>query len=119
MILCALASLWHWMQRSDVTDRNLSIGHWQVSRAFALSGQGENSMRHGEHSLAYAKELSPFYLGYAHEAIARAAGLLNDEASFRTHLQNAQDLAAKVEDQEERSALDADLHALATRWGKA
>ncbi len=28
MIQCTLASLWHWTQREDCTDMNLSIGYW-------------------------------------------------------------------------------------------
>ena len=74
MILCALASLWHWMQREDVTDRNLSVGHWQAARAFALIGQGENALRHGNLAVAYAAGASVFYQGYAHEAVLRGGG---------------------------------------------
>jgi hypothetical protein len=36
MILSASTSLWHWMQRPDCSDQNLSIGHWQLSRVYAL-----------------------------------------------------------------------------------
>src|SRR5688572_27636463 len=72
MVLCALASLWHWTQRADRTDRNLSIGHWQVSRAYALAGQGENALRHALRSLAFAEGSPPFYVGSAHEAATRA-----------------------------------------------
>ena len=32
MLLLAMASLWHWGQREDVTPVNYSIGYWQVSR---------------------------------------------------------------------------------------
>jgi hypothetical protein len=38
MVRLAQASLWHWTQRSDCTDKNLSIGYWQVSRVCALLG---------------------------------------------------------------------------------
>jgi hypothetical protein len=32
MIACCLASLWHWRQRPDCTQRNMSIGYWQIAR---------------------------------------------------------------------------------------
>ncbi len=114
MLLCALASLWHWTQRPDCTDRNLSIGHWQVSRAYALAGQGENAMRHGERSLALAEGSPPFYIGYAHEAVARAALVLNDRKLLSDHLTEAQRCAAAVTDAEERRPLEQDLRSLET-----
>ena len=52
MVLCTLASLWHWTQRADCTDQNRSIGHWQASRVYALIGQGDNARRHGGLGLA-------------------------------------------------------------------
>src|SRR5258708_12645252 len=42
MVLCALASLWHWTQRKDCTDLNLSIAHWQAPPAWALTGTAPN-----------------------------------------------------------------------------
>src|SRR5688500_4536337 len=112
MVLCALASLWHWTQRSDRTDRNLSVGHWQVSRAYALAGQGENAMRHARRSLALAAGAPPFYAGYAHEAIARAAMVLDDRELLREHLGHARRCAAAVAEAEERRALEDDLRSL-------
>ena len=32
MIRMAQASLWHWTQRSDCSDKNVSIGYWQVRK---------------------------------------------------------------------------------------
>lgn len=109
MILSALASLWHWMQRPDCTRQNLSIGHWQASRVYALVGQGENALRHARRSLEYADGLSPFYVGYAHEALVRAARILGDRTLAADHLAAAQACAAKVADAEERKMLEDDL----------
>jgi hypothetical protein len=114
MVLCALASLWHWTQRKDCTDRNLSIGHWQVSRAYALAGQGENALRHGQRSLALAEGSQPFYIGYAHEAVARAALVLNDRTLLTNHLSAARRCAASVAEAEERQPLEQDLRSLDT-----
>jgi len=112
MVLTALASLWHWSQRDDCTDQNLSIGHWLAARVFALVGQGENAMRHARRSLEYAADLSPFYVGYAHEAIARAARTLGESGIYQDHLTQARRYAAKVEDAAERKLLEDDLQSL-------
>jgi hypothetical protein len=117
MVLCALASLWHWMQRPDCTDQNLSIAHWQVSRTYALVGQGENARRHAQRSLELAKDLSPFYKGYAHEAIARAALVLRDQQSFAEHLTQARTYANGMAIGEERAALEKDLTELSSSAG--
>jgi hypothetical protein len=119
MVLCALASLWHWTQRPDCTDRNLSIGHWQVSRVYALAGQGENALRHARRSLALADGAPPFYVGYAHEAVARAARALGDRALLVDHLNEARRCAAAVTDAEERRPLEQDLQTLETPAGPA
>jgi hypothetical protein len=112
MLLCALASLWHWTQRADCTDQNRSVGHWQVSRVYALVGQGENARRHGERCLACASDAPPFYVGYAHEALARAAEVLGDAAAKQKHLQEAWQCAGQVGDESARGALEADLKSI-------
>ena len=112
MVLCALASLWHWTQRADRTDRNLSVGHWQASRAYALAGQGENAMRHARRSLTLAEGSPPFYVGYAHEAVARAALALGNRDLLADHLKEAWRCAAQVTDAHERQWLENDLKSL-------
>jgi hypothetical protein len=114
MVLTALASLWHWTHRADLTDRNLSIGHWQVSRVYALAGQGENAMRHARRSLTFAKGSPPFYVGCAHEAVARAALVSGDTPMFDAHMREAHACCVSVDDAEERVMLEADLCALET-----
>ena len=112
MVLCALASLFHWTQRPDCTDQNRSIGHWQVSRVYALIGQGDNARRHGERCLACASGALPFYVGYAHEALARAAGVLGDTAAKQMHLQQAWECARAVSDESARGTLEQDLKSI-------
>jgi hypothetical protein len=113
MLLAASASLWHWIERADRTDRNLSIGHWQLSRIHSLLGRGADAMRHGEQSLRYAAGSPPFYIGYAHEAIALAALVQGNATLARDHLRQAQSFAAMVSDANDRAALEADLQSLA------
>src|SRR5512140_1373022 len=61
MLLLSLASIWHWTQRSDVAPKNLSVGHWQAARVYALLGQAENARRYAQRSLELAKGESPFH----------------------------------------------------------
>lgn len=112
MVLCALSSLWHWTQRPDRTDLNLSVGHWQVARVYALVGQGEIGILHAKRSLELAAGAEAFYIGSAHEAVARNAAVLNDDATFRFHLAQARTCAESVNDLEDRSVLEKDLNAL-------
>lgn len=69
MLHAAIASLWHWSQREDVTARELSIGHWQVSRVYCLLKQPHNARTYGLQALKFARELAPFYRGYAYETL--------------------------------------------------
>lgn len=112
MLLLPLASLWHWTQRPDCTPRNLSIGYWQASRACALLGQAENARWFAEKCLEHSADEPPFYLGYAHEARARAALVAGDRERLAQHLEKARELAAAVTDEDERTMLQRDLEAL-------
>ena len=45
MLHLAYTSLWHWMQRTDCSDSNLSIGYWQLSRIHALLGDADKARK--------------------------------------------------------------------------
>lgn len=115
MISLAHAALAHWRERADCTPRNLSIGYWQVSRVYAVLGQAENARHYGQLCLTASAGEKPFYLGYAHEALARAEQLSRDIPAAEHHLAEARRLAALVADKEERAALENDLAGLAGR----
>jgi tRNA A-37 threonylcarbamoyl transferase component Bud32 len=112
MISLSHASLAHWRMREDCTDRNLSIGYWQLSRVYAVLGQGNNAERYGGLCLRVSSQEPPFYLAYAHEALARAALLNERRELFDKHLAEAKTLAAKVTDAEEKKMLVDDLATL-------
>lgn len=112
MVLCSAASLWHWTQRSDCTDLNRSIGHWQLSRVLAMAQRGTESMHHARLALHFAGNSTPFFQAFGHEAIARAAAALNDRTTFNEHLKQAQALAAAIADAEDREQLEKDLKLL-------
>jgi hypothetical protein len=115
MISLAHASLSHWRMRTDCTDRNLSIGYWQISHVYALLGQASDADRYGELCLQVSREEPPFYLAYAHESLARAAMLNKQREHFDMHLTKAKSLAVHVSDAAERNALEHDLEGLIWR----
>jgi hypothetical protein len=113
LVATVFASIYHWLNRPDVTDQNLSIGYWQASRVFALLKRSDEAHRYANLCLKYSENLSPFYLGYAHEAIARAAAVEGDSRSVEQYLAKAKQLAEQVTEQGERDALLADLQTIA------
>jgi hypothetical protein len=111
MIFLAMASLWHWTQREDCTPTNLSIGYWQLSRVYAVLGQAENARRYARLCLDCSRNggVAPFYLGYAFEAMARAESVAQNLVEMQKYLEEAQRLAARVNDEADRDQLLADL----------
>lgn len=103
------ASMWHWLQREDCKSQNLSVGYWQVSRAYAVIGDAANAKRFGELCLKHSDKEPPFFLGYAHEALARAAKVAGDAATMKRHLTEAAKLALKVTEPDDRAMLEKDL----------
>lgn len=112
MLLVAIASLWHWSQREDCEPRNLAVGYWLVSRVQAVLGNGLEARRYAARSAMHAAGDSPYFMAYAHEALARAGRVLVDEAALQRHLAEAERLLREVTDAEERRMLTADLATL-------
>ncbi|THD64402.1 hypothetical protein [Phenylobacterium sp.] len=109
MVALNQASIYHWMNRPDCTDKNLSVGYWQASRIQALLGNAAEAMRHAETCLGYSADLGPFHRGYAYEALARAVSLEPGRPGLADHLARAEALADQVSDAEDRRLLAADL----------
>jgi tetratricopeptide (TPR) repeat protein len=111
MIRSSLASIWHWTQRKDCTATNLSVGYWQTSRIYALLGQADNARRYGQLCLDVSQgdEILPFYLGYAHEALARAESVAGNREKMEEYLREARRVADTVPDPDGRKYLLDDL----------
>jgi len=112
MIQCTMASLWHWTQREDCTPKNLSIGYWQAARVYALANEPDNARKYAQLCLDVTPEGDPFYLGYAHEALARAAAVAGNESVFEEHAEMATAFARQVENPDNRKSLETDLQSL-------
>ena len=115
MIQLSLASAWHWGQREDCTDANLSVSYWQVSRVYAILGEVENARKYGQLCLdiSQGEDVGPFYLGYAYEALARAESAGGNRAEATTYLSAAKLTAEKVKDADSRKWLLDDLATIA------
>ena len=112
MVALNQASIYHWLQRPDCGNKQLSVGFWQASRIQGLLGNAAEAARQAEVCMSYSGELEPFYLGYAHEALARAAQLRGDNDLARSHKDQATTLAAAIESKEERDLLLKDLDSI-------
>jgi hypothetical protein len=109
MLHSAHASTYHWSRVG--TDRNVSIGEWQVSRVYATLRRAEPALYHGERALRLAQRgrLAPFYRAYGHEAIARAYAVAGRAKERDRHLRAARALAPSVRDRDDRRMLLEDL----------
>jgi hypothetical protein len=112
MIRLCQASIYHWTQREDCTNRHLSIGYWQCSRIYAMLNRGVEARRYADYSLRYAESEPAFYRGYAYEALARAELCLSHEDGARSFLQQAEKLLEDIKDNSERELLKQDLASL-------
>ena len=113
MLQAAHASAWHWRQRPDCTNDKLSIGYWQLSRVYTLAGESQRAIRYGNLCLEVSQGQAPFLVGYAHEALARAASAAGDHDTARAHLDQAWQLLSQVTDAEERGLLETDIKSIA------
>ena len=111
MLRLSLASHYHWTQRPDYDDTAASVAYWQTSRIYALLGQAQDARRSGELCLraSQGKGVGPFFLGYAYEALARAASLAGDARQAQAHVAEARRCAQAVADAGDRQALLDDL----------
>ena len=109
MVNLCQASLWHWSQREDCTPKNMSIGYWQTSRIYALLGRDFPARKYGQLSLDNAKDAEPFFIAYAHEALARAAMVAGDTGMVNEHLAAARKHAESIIVADSKKMLEDDL----------
>ena len=109
MLAATFAQRHHWYQVG--TPLNRAVADWQVARVLAVLGYAELADRFARHSLRICEthDLPPFFTGYAHEAIARAADVMDDFETVRRHTEQARRYAAQVADPEERTMLLTDV----------
>lgn len=112
MLSSAFAQRAHWYMVGDARER--AVADWQVSRAAVLVGLPDLARRFAVRALRVSESLDPFVVGFAHEAIARAAALVDDVDTFERHVEAARSLLLDITDEEERAVLAADLDEMTT-----
>lgn len=113
LIALGHASLYHWRQRPDCTDKNLSIAHWMLARIYSTVGVPERARFFAERcrQTTTRGNLSAFFQGSSEEALARAARARGDDEARRRHLAAAKAIADTLEGKE-KELLSADLESL-------
>lgn len=114
MLLCSMASFWHWNRREDVNAEKRSIACWQISRVYTLLGNGAEALRFAERCLQESEQagVEVFYLAYAYEALARACKIMGEEERKQQYHSVALQLAEQIENLEYRTWLLADLKSI-------
>jgi len=112
MVALNQASIYHWLSRPDCAPKRLSVGYWQASRIQSVLGNAAEARRFAEVCLSYSADLEPFFLGYAHEALARAAYMAVELRLAEAHFKLASDQAAQISGKEDRELLTKDLDSL-------
>ncbi|MBI2299739.1 MAG: hypothetical protein HYU66_12505 [Armatimonadetes bacterium] len=117
MLHAAHASRYHWSLVGDAS--NLQVGEWQIARVYSVLGRAEPAQFHAQRALEWCERggLGAFYVGCAHEVLARAAWTAGDHEAFADHLAQADAIYEGLTDEEEREVLKIDLDELRARAG--
>ena len=117
LLHCAHASAYHWLHGGGAA-ANRARSQWQCSRVHALLGQAEGAVHHAWRCLAIVEgapgEMEPFDLPAAYEALARAHAVAGRGEESRRYLALGRVEAAKIEDEDERAIIEADLATIRT-----
>jgi hypothetical protein len=111
MIRLSLASHYHWTQRDDYSNTSASIALWQISRICAVLGQADNARRYAQKCLdvSQKEDVTPFFLGYAYEALSRAEAVGGNEEAMQSYLNDARNAAQEIKEADERNMLLDDM----------
>lgn len=115
MLHAAHASRHHWAASGrHLEPYRLVAGEWQCARVYAVLGRPEPARWHAVRALALCAEagITSFFLGAAHEAMARALLVAGNAEAAGTHIEEARRIAAQLEDEEDREILVNDLDSL-------
>jgi hypothetical protein len=105
MLHTAIASLWHWSQREDVTHENLSVGYWQVSRVYNLIKQPHNARTYGLLALKYAMGLEPQFKAYAYETLARSEMQVGNRVIMMVYLEKLKEQLELIHEEDDKALL--------------
>jgi hypothetical protein len=109
MIHAAHASRFLWEEAGSAV--NHARGEWQVSRAYVVAERPGPALHHAALCLEIAEteDLGPFDVACGHEAVARALWLGGQPEPAAQHVEVARQIAALIDDEDERKILLDDL----------
>ena len=112
MIHMAHASRYHWDQIG--TPLNFARGDWQISRVYAVLGQGENALNFAKRCLHLCQEIKvgDFDLAFAYEAAARAYAVLGNEAMKDKHLALAKEAGDAISKEDDKKYFFSELETI-------
>jgi hypothetical protein len=98
MVHTAHASRYHWGQVGGPTE--FERGDWQISRAYALLGNGNEALHYAKHCLntCMENEIGDFDLAFAYEAMARAYAVKENWREVDRYTELAKTAADNIED---------------------
>ncbi|MHA6260620.1 hypothetical protein ACXYMX_12115 [Sporosarcina sp. CAU 1771] len=111
MIHLCHSSFWYWTQAEECTEKNFSVGYWQLSRVYAVAGEGENALKYAKRciSVSVDADLAPFYIGYGYEAAARPSHVLGQADESVKFKELAFEYTEKMTDLDSKILLVSDL----------
>lgn len=114
LLSVALAQRAHWYLVGPPLRR--AIADWRVARVSVSLGYPEMAKQFAQQSLSTATDygLPVYFIGYAHEAMARAARMVGDQVSAAEHLKAARALLDQIDDSADRDRLETDLDTVGT-----
>ena len=112
MLHMAHASRYHWGQVGD--PENVARGEWQVSRVYAVLRRPEPCRFHAQRVLdvCVANGIADWDIAFAYEALARACAISDETEAARDMTERALEAAAKIEQDEDRKIVLADLETI-------
>jgi len=113
MIHMAHASRFHWGEIG--TPLNFARGDWQISRVYAILGQGQNALTYAKNCLHLCNDndFGDFDLAFAYEAAARAFAVLGDVKMTEKHRELAKKAGEIIAKEDDRKYFFNELETIA------
>lgn len=102
MIHSAHASRYHWGEIG--TPLEFARGDWQISRVYAILGDGTSAVLYAQESLNHClnNDIGGFDLAFAYEALARASAVLGDEDKYNQFFKRAKEAADDIKEENDQ-----------------
>jgi DNA-binding transcriptional MerR regulator len=112
MLHMAHASRYHWGQVGK--PEHFARGEWQVSRVYAVLHRSEPCLHHAQRVLdiCLANGIADWDIAFAYEALARGHAVAGDSEAARAMTERALDAAERIDEDESRKLVLADLETI-------